>query len=355
MSGLNSFFRGKKILITGHSGFKGSWLAHILLGMGSNVAGYSLKPDTEPNLFTVLGLSGRMTNHFADIRNYRKVLSAMKKEKPDIVIHMAAQPLVRPSYDDPVYTYETNLMGTVNVLQAMKEVGGVKAVVMITTDKVYENKETRIPYKEGDELGGHDPYSASKACAEIAIRSYIRSFFSAGTKHETLVASARAGNVLGGGDWSQDRIVPDVVRAIFERNGQVVLRRPEAIRPWQHVLDPLHGYLMLAKGLYERDETLVGAWNFAPKEGSGMSVEELTKKALARIGKGSYVVEREGEKHEMGILMLDAGKARNALGWSPRLGIDQALDWTFEWYKAYYEKEDMVKITDGQIEKFFKG
>lgn len=352
MSGLGAFFRGKRILVTGHSGFKGSWLAHILLGMGSEVAGYSLKPDTTPNLFAALGLSKRMKNYFADIRDYGKVLAAMRAEKPDIVIHMAAQPLVRPSYDDPIYTYETNLMGTVNVLQAMREAGGVKAAVMITTDKVYENRETEVPYKEGDELGGYDPYSASKACAEIAIRSYIRSFFT--PRQGTLVASARAGNVLGGGDWSADRIVPDIVRAILERNEQVVLRNPKAIRPWQHVLDPLHGYLLLAKGLYEGKEELVGAWNFAPKE-TGISVEEITRKAVARLGKGSYAVKKDGEKHEMGILMLDAGKARRELGWMPRLDVERTLDWTFEWYKAYYAKEDIVGLTDTQVEKFFKG
>src|SRR5208283_581246 len=218
----DGFFSGKKILITGHTGFKGSWLSKMLIGMGADVSGYSLRPSTKPNLFSILSLRKRMRNHFQDIRDYHKVLGAMQQEKPEIVIHMAAQPLVRDSYNDPPYTYETNVIGTVNVLQTIKEVGGVKAAVMVTTDKVYENKETQTPYKEDDELGGYDPYSASKACCEIAIRSYTRSFFN--PEKGTLIASARAGNVIGGGDWSMDRLVPDMVRTILEKDEQLVLR-----------------------------------------------------------------------------------------------------------------------------------
>jgi CDP-glucose 4,6-dehydratase len=341
-----SFFSGKKVLITGHTGFKGSWLSHILLWMGADVAGYSLKPETKPNLFSVLKLKDRMENHFQDIRDYSEILSAIKEEKPEIIFHLAAQPLVRDSYGDPLYTYETNLMGTVNVLQAMKETGEVKAAVMITTDKVYENKETAKPYKEDDELGGYDPYSASKACCELAIRSYTRSFFNG---QKTLIASARAGNVIGGGDWSKDRLVPDMVRSIFEKEEHVVLRNPDAVRPWQHVLDPLNGYLMLAKGLEQGRKDLVGAWNFAPEDGNCISVEELVKK----MGKGAYRIERDHSKHEMTLLKLDASKAKSVLGWKPRLGIDKTLEWTFEWYRSYYSKEDARQLADKQIEEFF--
>ena len=347
---LADFYSGKKVLISGHTGFKGSWLSQILLGMGAEVSGYSLKPNTNPNLFSILGLKDRMGNYFHDIRDYRKVLAAMQSEKPDIVIHMAAQPLVRDSYDNPPYTYETNLMGTVNMLQAIKETDSVKAAVMITTDKVYDNKETMRPYKEEDELGGYDPYSASKACCELAIRSYTRSFFS---QQKPRVASARAGNVIGGGDWSKDRLVPDMVKSIVEKDEQLVLRNPDAVRPWQHVLDPLNGYLMLGKGLYEGRKEFVGAWNFAPEEENCISVENLAKKAIARMGKGSYMIERDPAKHEMKMLRLDASKAKALLGWKPKLGIDKTLEWTFEWYGSYYSKKDAGKLATSQIEEFF--
>jgi len=347
----DGFFSGKKILITGHTGFKGSWLSKMLIGMGADVSGYSLRPSTKPNLFSILSLRKRMRNHFQDIRDYRKVLGAMQQEKPEIVIHMAAQPLVRDSYNDPPYTYETNVIGTVNVLQTIKEVGGVKAAVMVTTDKVYENKETQTPYKEDDELGGYDPYSASKACCEIAIRSYTRSFFN--PEKGTLIASARAGNVIGGGDWSMDRLVPDMVRTILEKDEQLVLRNPDAIRPWQHVLDPLNGYLMLAKGLYEGRNDLVGAWNFAPEESSCINVEHLVGKAISKIGKGGYRIERDEGKHEMKTLRLDASKAKAVLGWAPKMDIEKTLDRTFEWYRSYYSGKRMDALTGRQIDEFF--
>jgi CDP-glucose 4,6-dehydratase len=351
MNPLAAFFSGKKILITGHTGFKGSWISEILLGMGSEVAGYSLEPDTTPNLFTALGLGKRMKSHIGDIRDYGKLLGVFRKEMPEIVIHMAAQPLVRASYDEPRYTFDTNLMGTVNVLEAVREAGGVKAALMVTTDKVYENKETLRPYKEEDELGGFDPYSASKACAEMAIRSYRRSFFD--QAQETFVASARAGNVLGGGDWSRDRIVPDMVRSIFGGSGKITLRNPGAVRPWQHVLDPLHGYLLLAKGLYEGKKVLPGAWNFAPDENS-ISVEDLVRRSIGKLGKGSYEVNPGQGKHEAGLLMLDASKARDKLGWKPKLGIEESLDWTLEWYESFYKGGDAGKITKAQIARYME-
>jgi len=355
---LEDFFSGKKVLVTGHTGFKGSWLSEMLLLSGSDVVGYSLPPNTEPNLFSILDLKSQMKNHFADIRDYKKALDIMKKEKPEIVIHMAAQPLVRDSYDDPVYTYETNLIGTVNVLQAMKEVGCAKAAVMITTDKVYENKESGKPFKEEDRLGAHDPYSASKACAEIAIQSYTNSFFNPetfGVSHNTLVASARAGNVVGGGDWSKDRLVPDMMKAFYEKKEVLVIRNPDAIRPWQHVLDPLYGYLLLAKSLHEGKKDLVGAWNFAPEEGNCISVEAIVKKGIGSAPGSRYSIQRDPGKHEMKTLMLDASKAKKRLRWKPEFGIDHCLDWTFSWYERFYEKKEVMKdYTDKQIRNFIE-
>jgi CDP-glucose 4,6-dehydratase len=355
---LDDFFSGKKVLVTGHSGFKGSWLSEMLLLMGSDVAGYSLSPNTDPNLFSILGLEKKVKNHFADIRDYKKVLGVMKEERPEIVIHMAAQPLVRDSYDDPVYTYETNLIGTVNALQAMKEAGCAKAAVMITTDKVYENKESGTPFKEDDKLGGYDPYSASKACAEIAIGSYINSFFNPekfGISHNTLIASARAGNVMGGGDWSKDRLVPDMMRAFYEKKETLLVRNPDAVRPWQHVLDPLYGYLLLAKKLHEGKKDFVGAWNFAPETSNCISVEELVKKAVKDIG-GDYAVKADAGKHEMKTLRLDAAKAKKRLAWKPTFGMDQCLERTFGWYKNFYgRKQGMKDYTDQQIREYMDG
>ncbi|ENN95792.1 CDP-glucose 4,6-dehydratase [Methanocaldococcus villosus KIN24-T80] len=354
---LSEFFKGKKILITGHTGFKGSWLTQILLNFGADVVGYSLKPNTSPNLFKILKLDKKIKNYYADIRDFDKIKSIMEKEKPEIVFHLAAQPLVRDSYDDPLYTYETNIIGTANILQAVKDVGGVKAAIMITTDKVYENKEWIWAYRENDELGGYDPYSTSKACAELIIRSYIRSFFNVkdyGKKHNTLIASVRAGNVVGGGDWSKDRLVPDIIRAIFEGDGTVVLRNPESIRPWQHVLEPLLGYLLLAERLYNGEIDFIGAWNLAPNEENFITVEELVKKGTEILGKGRYIIKKDEEKHESKILKLDATKAKVYLGWRPLLSIDETLKWTFEWYRRYYNGEDMITFTNRQINTFFE-
>ena len=353
---LYKFFKEKKILITGHTGFKGSWLTQILINFEADVIGYSLEPNTNPNLFDTLNLGERIKNYFEDIRDYNKLKEIIEKEKPEIVFHLAAQPLVRDSYDDPLFTYETNVVGTANVLQAVKETKCVKSVVVITTDKVYENKEWIWAYRENDELGGHDPYSTSKACAELVVRSYIRSFFNVDNymeTHNTLIASVRAGNVIGGGDWSKDRLIPDIIRAIFEGDETVVLRNPESIRPWQHVLEPLLGYLLLAQYLYDGKKEFVGAWNFAPNEENFITVEELVKKGISILGTGSYSVKRDDSKHEMKILKLDATKAKVYLAWKPLLNIDETLDWTFEWYRKYYNNENMLSFTNNQINLFF--
>lgn len=348
------FFKGKKVLITGHTGFKGSWLCRILLNLGADVAGYSLPPGTEPNLYSALGLQQDIRSTLADIRDYARLSAVFDKEKPEIVLHLAAQPLVRPSYDDPLYTFSTNVMGTVNVLECTRQSKGVKAAVIITTDKVYESKGI-VPHKETDELGGYDPYSSSKVCAEHVTRCYIRSFFNPQNQEpKTFIASARAGNIIGGGDWSKDRIVPDIVRAVLEKKEAVIIRNPSSIRPWQHVLDPLFGYLLLAKKLYEKDKSAVGAWNFAPSKENFISVEELAKLSIKHLGKGSYSVKPEEGKHETAVLKLDATKARDSLGWRPLLGIEECVGWAAEWYNDFYSGKGAKAITARQIALFME-
>jgi len=348
-------FNGKKILVTGHTGFKGSWLCKMLLGQGAEVCGYSLKPNTTPNMFSILGLEEQVKTIHADVRNFTSISGMVKKEKPDLVFHLAAQPLVRDSYDDPLYTFSTNVMGTANVLEAIRKEPSVRASVVITTDKVYSNKETQKPYVETDELGGHDPYSASKACAELVTQSYSKSFFkgaSGGEGRRVFLATARAGNIIGGGDWSKDRLVPDIVRCLLEKNEQVVLRNPMAVRPWQHVLDPLMGYMILANGLLDGNADFEGAWNFSPDPKECVTVEGVVKKAIGILGKGSYAVRPDSKKHEMELLLLNSTKARKKLCWEPHLDIKQAMKWTFEWYSDYYEGKDAVSATDSQISRY---
>jgi len=352
---IGSFFQGKKVLITGHTGFKGAWLTQILLKMGADVIGYSLAPNTNPNLYSLLALDKKIDGHLDDIRNYSRLSEVFRKSRPEIVFHLAAQPLVRDSYDDPLNTYSTNVMGTANVLECARLNQSVKAAVIITTDKVYENKGWIWPYRENDRLGGYDPYSSSKACAELVTNAYVSSFLNPqkGEPH-AYVASARAGNVIGGGDWSKDRLVPDMVRAFFERKGKMVLRNPEAIRPWQHALDPLFGYLLLAKRLYERDRQAIEAWNFAPDEGNFINVENLVKRSIQIAGKGEYSVIRDDTKHEMSVLKLDATKAKTILGWKPILGMDECLKWTMDWYADYYSGKDSIEVTERQINGYMK-
>jgi len=348
---LREFYRGKRVLVTGHTGFKGGWLVQILVKMGAEVVGYSLEPNTDPNLFSALNLKNKVKSHIGDIRELDNVAKVMKEEKPEIVFHLAAQALVRDSYDDPVYTFDTNIIGTANILQAVNEAGGVKAVVVITTDKVYEDKGDKA-YKEGDELGGYDPYSTSKACAELVTRSFSRSLCNPKDyeEHGTLVATARSGNVIGGGDWSKDRLVPDFVKSIFEQGKDIVLRCPTAVRPWQHVLEPVIGYMMLGARLYEGDNESAGAWNFAPNMANMITVKELTEKAIEISGKGGYSIHEEDKKHETEILKLDATKAKEKLGYKPILEIDETLKWTFEWYKKYYEDKEVEELTNKQID-----
>ena len=350
MAGLSDFFKGKRVLITGNTGFKGSWLSHMLLGMGADVLGYSLQPDTKPSMFSETGLGRKMATRFSDIRDFDALLSAFAEHKPEIVFHLAAQPLVRKSYEEPRYTFDANLMGTVNVLECLRQQRGVKSAVLVTTDKVYKPASSAKPHTEGDELGGDDPYSASKACCELAINSYRKSFSGAG-KGKQLFASARAGNVIGGGDWSADRLMPDIIRSRFEKKGKLAIRNPDAVRPWQHVLDPLTGYLLLSKCLYDGKSEFADAWNFAPKTDDMVSVKQILSIADSIMGKVSYDVVPDASKPETKILNLDAGKAISNLGWEQRIRIKKALEMTFEWYGAHYSGKDCAELTLRQIKE----
>lgn len=350
------FFKNKRLLITGHTGFKGSWLAQILLNFGAKVCGYSLEPDTNPNLFHVLNLKSELEHHIADVRNFNFFNQVVKKFKPDIVFHLAAQPLVRDSYDKPRYTYEVNLMGTVNILESIR-LNNVKAGVIITTDKVYKNSKKNVGYKEDDPLGGYDPYSNSKACADLAVNSYIQSFFNPkdfGLKHKTLVASTRAGNIIGGGDWAKDRLVPDLIRAFFVDKKALIIRNPQQIRPWQHVLEPLAGYLLLAKYLYEGDVAKVGAWNFGPEEKDIENVETVVKLCFKFLGGGKYEIQPDETKHESEILKLAIIKAKKELRWQPKFNLKRAVEETMGWYKEFHKnRSDIKKFTINQINKYF--
>lgn len=343
-----SYYKNKKVLVTGHTGFKGSWLCQWLLQLGADVCGVSLEPNSSPALFNVLRLDKKLEHHIENILNAEKLDAIFENYQPEIVFHLAAQPLVRLSYDEPKLTWETNVIGTVNVLEAVKKTESVNSCIVITTDKCYENKEWCWGYRETDHLGGHDPYSASKGAAEIVVSSYRRSFLQ---ERNCKVASARAGNVIGGGDWSKDRIVVDFVKSI-EKNEPVYLRNPKATRPWQHVLEPLSGYLTLPVKLNESVD-LVGAYNFGPKDDSVIEVESLAKKLVKSWGKG--LVEITGNKnqpHEANLLKLDCSKAKALLGWEPKWGIDRTVEATVEWYSSFYDKKGMEELTSKQIKKY---
>ena len=349
-------WRNRRVFLTGHTGFKGSWLAIWLSKLGARVRGYALDPSTEPNMFTLASVGTMVEDFRGDIRDEKKLASSMAEFVPEVVVHMAAQPLVRRSYADPAGTYATNVMGTVHVLEAIRKTPSVRAVVCITTDKVYENREWVWPYRETDQLGGHDPYASSKACAEFVSAAYRSSFFPAERLHEhhVAIATARAGNVIGGGDWSEDRLIPDLVRGFYSKK-PVSIRRPKAIRPWQHVLEPLHGYITLAERLLLGEGRFHSTYNFGPSDEVAWAVERIATKLVEMWGDGA-AWERDPDPgaHEANYLRLDASRARLELGWQPRLKIETALEWTMAWYGAWNRGKNMADFTIRQIVEYEK-
>lgn len=348
------FWNGKKVFMTGHTGFKGSWMSLWLQSLGADLCGFSLPAPTEPNLFTVANVAEGMTSIEGDIRDLDSLQKAMVDHQPDIVIHMAAQPLVRYSYQHPVETYATNVMGTVNVLEAMRHVESARVGVMITTDKCYENKEWVWGYREDEPMGGHDPYSSSKGCAELVVSAYRDSFFSPQTydQHRVAIASARAGNVIGGGDWALDRLIPDIMRAIQEGR-PVLIRSPHAIRPWQHVLEPIGGYMCLAEQLWHSGADCAEGWNFGPKDDDAKPVSWIVERLTQMWGDGaSWEVDGGNHPHEANYLKLDCSKAKARLGWTPRTSLATALEWIVEFYQAYQNNGDMRSLTLEQIQRF---
>jgi CDP-glucose 4,6-dehydratase len=347
-------WQGRRVFLTGHTGFKGGWLSLWLASLGAHVRGYALDPYTTPNLLDAARIGSVIEDTRGDINDLDKITASMTAFAPEIVIHMAAQPLVRLSYLDPLLTYKTNVIGTANVLEAVRKTPSVRAVVSVTTDKCYENKEWVWGYRETDPLGGYDPYSSSKACAEIVTAAYRQSFFNLAQygEHRCGIASARAGNVIGGGDWSDDRLLPDLIRG-FLSGDTVRIRRPDSIRPWQHVLEPLWGYIRLAEQLYKGDATCATAWNFGPQDDDAWPVSRIVEKMVDVWGEGAqWVLDTDPGAHEAGYLKLDASKARAQLGWHPSLRIGTTLEWLVSWYRAHAAGEDMHAYTLAQISDY---
>ncbi len=351
----SEFWAGRKVFLTGHTGFKGSWLALWLQQSGAQVLGYSLEPPTGPNMFQIAGVGDEMRSIFGDIRDLEKVSSAMSEFKPEIVFHLAAQSLVRPSYADPVGTYATNVMGTVHVLEAIRSVESVRAAVVVSSDKCYENNEWVWGYRETDPMGGFDPYSSSKGCTELVSAAFRQSYFSSagGIASRVRLASGRAGNVIGGGDWATDRLVPDFLKAMA-RGEPIRIRNPHAQRPWQHVLEPLSGYALLAERLIgPRGEDFASGWNFGPDDKDAIPVSEIVTTLTGLwSSKAAYEIAEGEHPHEASFLKLDCSKARARLGWRPRLNVDSALAWTVEWYKALHAGSDMRNVSVDQIARF---
>ena len=346
-----NFWYKKKVLITGHTGFKGSWLSLWLQNMEANVYGLSLPPKQRLNLFTRANVDEKMKSYFCDISNYDLTKKYIRKIKPEIIIHMAAQPLVRYSYINPLETYSTNVVGTLNILDISRKIKSVKVILNVTTDKCYENTKKSKPYKEHEPLGGYDPYSSSKACSEIITNSYRRSFYG---NTGIALASARAGNVIGGGDWSDDRLIPDILSG-FKNKRNILIRFPNSVRPWQHVLDPLSGYIILAQQLYKKGLNFTGAWNFGPYENDAKTVKWITKRMSHFWGdKPKWKVDKKNHPHEEKYLKLDCSKAKKYLNWSPKLNIDSSLKMVVEWHKTFLLKKNMKTFTIKQIENFIE-
>lgn len=350
----NGFYRGKRVLITGHTGFKGSWLAIWLHELGADVIGVALDPQTEKDNFVLSGIGNKIKADIrADIRDREKMEAIFAQYQPEIVFHLAAQPLVRLSYDEPVDTWQTNVMGTINVMEAFRHCESAKVAVMITTDKCYENREQNHAYTEDEPMGGYDPYSSSKGACEIAISSWRRSFVNPVeyTKHGKAIASVRAGNVIGGGDWAKDRIIPDCIRAI-EAGEPIVIRNRNAVRPWQHVLEPLRGYMLLAQRMWKEPTKYCEGWNFGPKVDAVVPVWDVATMLTEAYGKGGLLDQTEpNAPHEANLLMLDITKAQTRLSWKPKMTTAEALALTVDWYKRY-KTEDVYALCVGEIRKY---
>ncbi len=346
----NNIYKNKRVFITGHSGFKGSWLTLWLLSLGAKVCGYSLEANTHPSMFEELRLYGLCNSEYGNILNTEHLEEVMKEFKPDIVFHLAAQPLVRLSYKEPKLTYETNVIGTLNVLDASRKCSSVKAVVNVTTDKCYDNKETYSGYAENDFLGGYDMYSSSKACSEILSTSFRNSFLQ--EENTYALATARAGNILGGGDWAEDRLVPDCIKCINE-NKTIEIRNPLAVRPWQYILDSLSGYLLLGQKLLENGKEYADSFNFGPDDSSILNVSEVAKKVCEYYGKGEVIVNKKDNLHEANLLVLNIEKSEKVLGWKPTYTVEETIQKTVDWYKNFYKKDvDMYEFSMAQIEDY---
>lgn len=348
------FWAGKKVFITGHTGFKGSWLCLWLQQLGAKVTGYALQPPTNPSLFEVADVAQDMKSIIGDIRDAAALGKAIREAAPDIVVHMAAQPLVRRSYVDPVETYSTNVMGTVHLLEAVRQTPSVRAIVNVTSDKCYDNKEWVWGYRESEPMGGFDPYSNSKGCAELITAAYRSSFFNPEqyAEHQVALASGRAGNVIGGGDWAAERLVPDILRAISE-NRPIVIRNPHAIRPWQHVLEPLSGYLQLAQKLYEEGAAYAEGWNFGPNNEDAKPVQWIVEQLIQQWGDGaSWKLDQAKHPHEAHYLKLDCSKAKMRLNWHPKWSLSKALECIITWHKAHQRGDDMREFSLRQIAEF---
>lgn len=345
------FYKGKKVFITGHTGFKGSWLSKILIMAGSDICGFAKEPETDSSLFEILNLKNSMKSVIGDIRNYDFVNKILNDFKPEIVFHLAAQPLVRTSYEEPLYTYETNVMGTVNLLEAIRKCDSVKSVVNITTDKVYENKEWEWGYRENERLNGFDPYSNSKSCSELVTSSYKNSFFN---DKDIAVSTARAGNVIGGGDFAKDRIIPDCIRAVLNKE-DILLRNPKSIRPYQHVFEALSAYLVIAETQYENRQ-LQGNYNIGPDESDCVKTEYIAESFCKEWKNIKWdIVKSLENKHEANFLKLDCSKIKSVMKWQPKMNIDEAIRLTVDWTKEYYSGNDIIKFSEEQIREYFGG
>jgi CDP-glucose 4,6-dehydratase len=346
---MTDFWQGKKVFLTGHTGFKGGWLSLWLKSLGAEVYGYALTPPTTPNIYEMAKVeTSLVASNIADIRDASSLEMAMLAAQPDIVFHLAAQPLVRYSYAEPVETYSVNVMGTVNLLEAVRKVSSVRAVVNVTTDKCYENKEWVWPYREDEAMGGYDPYSSSKGCSELITAAYRRSFLSG---PGVAVASARAGNVVGGGDWAGDRLIPDFLRAA-DQNKILIIRTPNAVRPWQHVLEPLSGYMLLAEQLYVHGGDFAQAWNFGPSDEDARSVTWILDKLVSIVPNTSWKVDQQPQLHEASYLKLDSSKAKTYLGWQSRWDLETALQKIIDWHRAWREGADMRNFSLKQISEY---